>query len=74
MRIGLIGAGNVGVNAHVPAVEANEGMTIVAAADPTPDRLQAAADATGLGPDNLYSAWRALLARSHLTAKASRWE
>ena len=36
MRIGLIGCGNVGVNAHIPAVQANEGMTIVAAADPTP--------------------------------------
>jgi predicted dehydrogenase len=45
MRIGLIGCGNIGVNAHIPAVAANEGMTIVAAADPTPERLQAAAEA-----------------------------
>ena len=50
MRIGLIGCGNVGVNAHIPAVQANEGMTIVAAADPTPERLQAAAEAAGLDP------------------------
>ena len=45
MRIGLIGCGNIGVNAHIPAVAANEGMTIVAAADPTPERLHAAAEA-----------------------------
>ena len=35
MRVGLIGCGNVGVNAHIPAVQANEGITIAAAADPT---------------------------------------
>jgi len=68
MRIGLIGAGNVGVNAHVPAVQANEGMTIVAAADPTPDRLQAAADAAGLDADNLHADWRHLLARNDIDA------
>ena len=45
MRIGLIGCGNVGVNAHIPAAQANEGLTIVAAADPTPERLEAAAAA-----------------------------
>jgi predicted dehydrogenase len=68
MRIGLIGAGNVGVNAHIPAVRANEGMTIVAVADPTPERLQAAADAVGLGPDDLYVDWRHLLAREDVDA------
>ena len=68
MRIGLIGAGNVGVNAHVPAVEANEGMTIVAVADPTPERLQSAAAATGLGPDDLYVDWRELLALADVEA------
>src|SRR5687767_15789343 len=63
MRIGLIGCGNVGVNAHIAAVRANEGMTIVAAADPTPERLQEAAAAAGLGPDDLHADWRALLTR-----------
>ena len=58
MRIGLIGCGNVGVNAHIPAVQANEGMIIVAAADPTPERLQAAAAAVGLEPDDLHADWR----------------
>jgi predicted dehydrogenase len=68
MRIGLIGAGNVGVNAHIPAVLANEGMTIVAAADPTPDRLQAAADAAGLDANSLHADWRRLLARNDIDA------
>src|SRR5215212_4194438 len=68
MRIGLIGCGNVGVSAHIPAVQANEGMTIVGAADPTPERLQTAAAAAGLGPDNLHADWRELLARDDVEA------
>jgi predicted dehydrogenase len=68
MRIGLIGCGNIGVNAHIPAVAANEGMRIVAAADPTPQRLQAAAEAAGLGPDDLYADWRDLLVRDDIDA------
>jgi predicted dehydrogenase len=68
MRIGLIGAGNVGVNAHIPAVQANEGMTIAAVADPTPERLQAAADAAGLGANDLFADWRDLLAREDVDA------
>jgi predicted dehydrogenase len=68
MRIGLIGCGNIGVNAHIPAVQANEGMTIVAAADPTPERLQAAAVAAGLAPTELHADWRELLARQDVAA------
>jgi predicted dehydrogenase len=68
MRIGLVGCGNVGVNAHIPAVRANEGMTIIAAADPTPERLQEAAAAAGLGPDDLHADWRALLKREDIEA------
>ena len=68
MRIGLIGCGNVGVNAHIPAVQANEGMTIASAADLTPERLQAAAAATGLAPADLYADWRELLAREDIGA------
>ena len=51
MRIGLIGCGNIGVNAHIPGVKANDGMAIVAAADPTPERLAAAGEAAGLGAE-----------------------
>jgi predicted dehydrogenase len=68
MRIGLIGCGNVGVNAHISAVQANEGMTIVTAADPTPERLQAAAVAAGLGAHDLHDDWRELLARDDVDA------
>jgi predicted dehydrogenase len=68
MRIGLIGCGNVGVNAHIPAVLANEGMRIVAAADPTPERLQTAAEAAGLGAGDLHAGWRDLVAREDIDA------
>jgi predicted dehydrogenase len=68
MRIGLIGCGNVGVNAHIPAVRANEGMAIVAAADPTPERLQAAAEAADLDPGNLHGNWRELIGRGDVGA------
>ena len=66
MRIGLIGCGNIGVNAHIPGVKANDGMEIVAAADPTPERLAAAGEAAGLSSDNLYADWRDLLARADI--------
>ena len=68
MRIGLIGAGNVGINAHIPAIRANEGIEIVAVADPTPARLQAAAEAAGLGGKDLHADWRDLLARADVAA------
>ena len=68
MRIGLIGCGNIGINAHIPAVQANEGMTIVAAADPTPARLAAAGEAAGLDAADLYADWRDVLARDDIDA------
>jgi predicted dehydrogenase len=68
MRIGLIGCGNIGVRAHIPAVQANEGMTIAAAADPTPANLRAAAEAAGLAAEDLYPDWQDLIARADLDA------
>ena len=68
MRIGLIGCGNIGVNAHIPGVKANDGMTVVAAADPTPERLAAAGEAAGLASADLYADWRDLLARDDIDA------
>jgi len=68
MRIGLIGCGNIGVNAHIPAVRANDGMDIVAAADPTPERLRLAAEAACLDEGDLYADWRDLLARDDIDA------
>lgn len=63
MRIGLIGAGNIGVNAHIPAVRANDDMAIIAVADPTAERLRLAGEAVGLSADNRHGDWRELLAR-----------
>ncbi len=68
MRIGLIGAGNVGVNSHIPAIQGNDGMDLVAVADPTPERLQAAADAAGLASDAVHADWRELLGREDIDA------
>jgi predicted dehydrogenase len=45
MRIGVIGCGNVAVRGHLPAIAATDGMEVVAVADPTPERLAAAAAA-----------------------------
>ena len=68
MRVGLIGAGNVGVNAHIPAIRANDGMVLVSVADPTPERLEVAADAAGLQLQALHADWRELLARPDVEA------
>jgi predicted dehydrogenase len=43
-------------------------MTIVAAADPTPERLQAAAAAAGLASADLHDDWHELLAREDVEA------
>lgn len=68
MRIGLIGCGNIGVNAHIPAVSANAEMSIVAAADPTAERLQLAAEAAQLGAGDCSADWRDILARDDIDA------
>jgi predicted dehydrogenase len=43
-------------------------MDVVAVADPTPERLQAAAEASGLAPCDLHADWRELLARHDVDA------
>ncbi|HEU0115386.1 MAG TPA: Gfo/Idh/MocA family oxidoreductase [Thermomicrobiales bacterium] len=68
MRIGVIGCGNVAVRGHLPAIAATDGMEVVAVADPTPERLAAAADAAELGPAGQHADWRDLLARDDLDA------
>nr|MBA3415245.1 Gfo/Idh/MocA family oxidoreductase [Chloroflexia bacterium] len=68
MRVGLIGCGNVGVGAHLPALAAAEGVAVVAAADPTPERLAIAGSEGGLAADRLHPAWRDLLARPDVDA------
>lgn len=48
MRVGIIGCGNVSVNLHLPACLAEPGVEIVAAADPTPPRLDLFCQRAGL--------------------------
>ena len=49
MRVGIIGCGNVSLNLHLPACTAEPSIDIVAAADPTPARLELFRQRAGLG-------------------------
>jgi predicted dehydrogenase len=56
MRVGIIGCGNVSLNLHLPALAAEPSIEVVAAADPTPARLElfrerAGLDASACTPD-----------------------
>ena len=62
LRIGLIGCGNVTLNGHLPAMLATEGIAVVAAADPTPERLEAVRSAAVLDADRAFAAWGDLIA------------
>src|SRR5216683_6865855 len=48
MRLGVIGCGNISLNHHLPACQAEPGVEIVAAADATPARLALFGTAAGL--------------------------
>ncbi|MFM9108911.1 MAG: Gfo/Idh/MocA family protein [Chloroflexota bacterium] len=67
MRVGLIGCGNVAVSAHIPALLAVDGVDLVAAADPTPERLALAGD-SGVPRDALYADWRDLIRQPGIDA------
>ena len=68
LRIGLIGCGNVTLNGHLPAMLATEGLEIVAAADPTPERLEAMRVAAALAPSRIFADWHTLLELAELDA------
>ena len=68
MRVGLIGCGNVGVGHHLPALLTVEGVAVVAVADPTPERLEAARVAAGLDEAAAHRDWRELVARPDVEA------
>ncbi|MGH2531323.1 MAG: Gfo/Idh/MocA family protein [Thermomicrobiales bacterium] len=68
MRVGIVGCGNVGLRAFIPAVIATEGLQLVAVADPTPSRLGAAAEAGGLESGALHLNWSELIARPDVDA------
>jgi predicted dehydrogenase len=68
IRLGIIGCGNVTNYAHIPAALALDDIDLVALADPTADRLAAAAGLAGLDPSATSSDWRALVGRADLDA------
>ncbi|MBA2299875.1 MAG: Gfo/Idh/MocA family oxidoreductase [Chloroflexi bacterium] len=69
IRVGLIGCGNIAVGRHVPAYLAMpELVEIVAVADPTPERRDAAAALLGLGPDDVHADPLELIGRADVTA------
>src|SRR5687768_10009277 len=68
MRVGLIGCGNVGLGHHLPALLGVEGIEVAAVADPTPERLEAARAAAGLGAADAHLDWRELVARADVDA------
>ena len=68
LRIGLIGCGNVTLGGHLPAMLATEGIAIVAAADPTPERLEAVRSAAELDTGRSFADWRDLIALADVDA------
>lgn len=68
MRVGVIGCGNVSLNLHLPACMAEPGIEIVAAADPTPSRLELFRQRAGLPPEACVSDAADVLARQDVEA------
>lgn len=64
LRVGLIGAGNVALNDHLPVYLRHPGtFRVVAIADPTADRLRRAGAMAGLGRHDLHNDAAELIAR-----------
>ncbi|MFJ9706513.1 Gfo/Idh/MocA family protein [Streptomyces sp. NPDC101234] len=64
LRVGIVGCGNVALNFHVPAYQAEpERFTVTALADPTPERLELGRTTAGLSPDQVHGDALALIAR-----------
>ncbi len=68
MRLGVVGCGNVGLRVHLPACLENEDLAVVAAADPTPARLEAFRIQAGLPPDACFADADQLLDRADVDA------
>jgi predicted dehydrogenase len=68
VRLGVIGCGNISLNYHLPACQAEPGVDIVAAADATPARLALFADTARLDASACYSDTAGLLARADVDA------
>jgi predicted dehydrogenase len=62
IRVGLVGLGNVGIGAHLPAFEAIPDLArVVAVADPVADRRALAAGRLGLAPEACFETPEALV-------------
>jgi predicted dehydrogenase len=68
VRLGIIGCGNVTMYAFLPATVALDDLELVALADPTPERLAAAAEIGHLTADVCHADWRDVVARSDVDA------
>jgi predicted dehydrogenase len=68
MRLGVVGCGNISLRYHLPACLQTEGVEVVAAADPTPARLDAFRQSAGLDAEACFSDAEDLLASSEVDA------
>jgi predicted dehydrogenase len=69
LRVGIVGCGNIGAGAHLPAWLANaEVAEVVGLADPTQASLEAAGASAGLGADRLHRDPLELIARDDVDA------
>lgn len=68
VRLGIIGCGNVSLRHHLPVLLAEPGVAVVAAADPTPARLEQFAAAAGLPSTDCCAAADAVLERADIDA------
>jgi predicted dehydrogenase len=68
VRLGIIGCGNVSLRFHLPACLEEPRVTLEAAADTTPARLELFREAAGLGPRDCSTDYRAILDRADVDA------
>ncbi len=68
LRLGIIGCGNVSTYAFIPAALALDGIDLVALADPTPERLAAAAETANLSGDACHTDWHNIVDRPDVDA------
>jgi predicted dehydrogenase len=68
VRVGFIGCGNVSLNLHLPACQAERGIDVVAAADATPARLELFREGAQLDPSACSTDASDVVARSDVDA------
>jgi predicted dehydrogenase len=69
LRVGIVGCGNIGAGAHLPAwLENADVAEVVALADPTQTSLEAAGERAGLGAERLHLDPLELIARDDVDA------